>query len=193
MQKRVVIVHRWTGSPEDDWIPWLRKELVERKIRVEVPPMPDPDYPTMEQWIPFLAESVGHADEHTYFVGHSIGCQAIVRYIQQLPLAARVGGLVLVAPWVRLKPAALEDEEDKRIAKPWMKEPIHWEAIRGKIGESVVLLSDNDYFVYVQDGKIFDTGLGATINVLHDKKHFTTDDGVTELPEALDAILSMMQ
>jgi uncharacterized protein len=190
MKKRVVIVHRWTGSPEEDWIPWIRSELVQRNFTLEVPPMPDSDHPTKELWIPFLRDIVGHCDEHTYFIGHSIGCQTIIRYIQELPLPARVGGLVLVAPWVRLKAKEL-DEDDKKIAEPWIKDPIHWEAVQGKIGQCTAIFSDDDYYVYVKDAKIFQTGLNADIQILHKRGHFTSDDEETTLPEALDALLDM--
>ena len=35
--KRVVIVHGWGGSPEDNWIPWLRKEMEKGGFEVIVP------------------------------------------------------------------------------------------------------------------------------------------------------------
>lgn len=52
-----------------------------------------------------------------------------------------------------------------------------------------VSLSDNEPYGAVEDNKEhFEQGLGARVTVLHDKGHFTEDDGVTELPELLSLI-----
>ena len=90
--KTVYMVHGWSGSPESCWFPWLKKELENRGFRVEAPTMPNPDNPEINSWTSHLASIVGEADENTYFIGHSIGCQAIMRYAQSLN--APVGGAV---------------------------------------------------------------------------------------------------
>lgn len=42
----------------------------------------------------------GHPDENTYFIGHSIGCQSIDRYLEILPSETKIGGVVYVAGWL---------------------------------------------------------------------------------------------
>lgn len=192
MRKRVFIIHGWGGYPEEGWFPWLRDELVARGLSVAVPPMPDTDNPSMEQWITFLAEQVGICDEQTFFVGHSLGCQAILRYLQKQPPFVRLGGAVLVAGFETLTPKGSEAEA-KRVLGPWLAKPIHWEAIRGRSREFVALFSDNDRWVPLENVRVFDEKLGAETLVLHDSKHFSGSDGITELPEVLDALLSMME
>lgn len=56
--KRVVIVHRWGGSPESDFLPWLKKELEKREYEVSAPKMPDTDYPKIEAWVEKLNQKV---------------------------------------------------------------------------------------------------------------------------------------
>ena len=41
--------------------------------------------PRIQKWVSKLAQTVGDADKQTYFVGHSMGCQTIVRYLEKLP------------------------------------------------------------------------------------------------------------
>lgn len=77
--KRVIIVHRWEGGSYDDWRPWLKTELEKRDFEVLIPDMPDTDIPVIEKWVHRLANIVGTPDSDTYFIGHSIGCQTILR------------------------------------------------------------------------------------------------------------------
>ncbi len=103
MSKRVFIIHGWDGYPEEGWFPWLKKELDKRGFIVQIPAMPDTSEPKIEVWIPFLSKLVGQADENTFFVGHSIGCQAIIRYLQTLPDGIKIGGAVFVAGWYSVR------------------------------------------------------------------------------------------
>src|SRR3989338_4635783 len=122
MSKRIFIIHRWDGSPTSDWNPWLKEKLEAEGFEIHVPAMPETANPRIETWVPALAKAVEEADTQTYFIGHSIACQAILRYLEQLPLEKKIGGVVFVAPWLVLK--GLEGEEEKAIVKPWLETPI---------------------------------------------------------------------
>ena len=97
MSKRVFIIHGWEGYPEEGWFPWLKRELEAKGFEVKVPQMPDADNPRIQNWVPAIAEIVGKPDKNTYFVGHSVGCQAITRYIESLPEKSKVGGVIFVS------------------------------------------------------------------------------------------------
>jgi len=178
--KRVFIVHGWEGHPEEAWFPWLKKELEQKGYKVEVPAMPNTDEPEINAWVSHLAELVGEPDEETYFVGHSIGCQTILRYLQG---KSKVGGIFLVACWVHLTEKAVEEEGAAEIAKPWLEEPIAWDTI--KTNKVVAIFSDDDPFVPVEDAKIFEEKLGAKIIVVNGKGHINGTSKVFELPEVL--------
>ena len=95
--KRAIIAHGWDGYPEEGWFPWLKSELEARGFEVLVPQLPEANSPSIYNWVPALAEAVGTPDENTYFVGHSMGCQTIARYLETLPEGAKVGGAVFGA------------------------------------------------------------------------------------------------
>lgn len=183
--KKVFLVHRWSGNPEADWYPWVKQKLEEKGFSVSALEMPNPDEPKIDEWVNFLSESVGQPDENTCFIGHSIGCQTIIRYLQSLDEKTKVAKAVLIAPWFNLN--NLESEEEEKIAKPWIETPIEFEKVKSKT-EFVCIFSDNDPFVPLSDKDIFRELLGAEIIVEHDKGHFTEDDGVTELPIVLDSL-----
>ena len=157
MERRVFVVHGWEGYPKEGWFPWLSEELSKKGFKVHVLPMPNSESPKIEEWVSFLAKNVGEIDEKTVLVGHSIGCQTIWRYLESLKEDERIAGAVLVAPWIRLNAEnALQDEESRTIAKPWLETPIDWEKVKKHCGKFVVILSDDDPYVYLEDGKFFE-------------------------------------
>lgn len=190
MPKRVFIIHGWDGYPEEGWFPWLKRELESRDFEVQVPAMPDAAEPKIDIWIPHLAQLVAKPGEQTFFVGHSIGCQTILRYLESLPASKRVGGAVFVAGWFVL--SDLETEEEKIIGRPWIETPIDFAKVRGILKGNVAIFSDDDPVVPLEENKKrFEACLGSKIIVENGKGHLSGGDGVTELHSALKAILEM--
>ena len=191
MKKRVFIIHGWDGYPEEGWFPWLKKELELRDFEVFVPAMPDPAKPKIENWIPFLSRLVGLPDQQTFFVGHSIGCQAIIRYLETLPEGTTIGGAVFVAGWYNLRSLQNETEEDKQIANPWINTPRDDNKIRKVVNKAVAIFSDNDPFVLPENQESWKEKVGAKIIIEHNKGHFSGSDGIAELPVVLESVLNL--
>ncbi len=180
--KRVIIVHRWEGGPHDDWRPWLKNELEKLDCEVLVPDMPDTDVPVIEKWVSKLAEVVGTPDADTYFVGHSIGCQAILRYLETTNTP--VGGAIFVAGWFNLE--NLEEEEVKEIAKPWIETPINPQKIKSVLPISTLIISENDPYGCLEENKQKFTEINSRIVVVPHAGHFTTEDGYKKISIVLD-------
>ncbi|MBI1972620.1 alpha/beta hydrolase, partial [Candidatus Woesearchaeota archaeon] len=135
-----VLIHRWDGNPGADWYPWLKKELEMKNFKVIVPSMPNTTEPKIEEWVSHLKKIVPNPDKNTYFIGHSMGCQTIMRYLETLP-HVKVGGIIFVAGWFYLK--NLENDEVEQIAKPWLTTPIALSKIEGITNKITVFLSTN--------------------------------------------------
>jgi predicted alpha/beta hydrolase family esterase len=191
MLKRVFIIHGWDGYPGEGWFPWLTEELEANGFEVEIPAMPEPARPTIEAWVSHLAKVVGDVDQNAYFVGHSIACQTIMRYFENLPADKRAGGAVFVAGFFLL--SDLETEEEKIIAKPWIETPINFDKVKlASSGNLVAIFSQDDPVVPLDENKkIFEDELSAKIIIENGKGHFSGSDGVMELPSALESILEM--
>ena len=130
MVKRVFLIHGWGGSPDTDWHQWLKRELEKKYFEVEIPVMPDSLNPTISTWVSKLKEVVGKCDKDTYFVGHSIGCQAIMRYVEKLNKDEKVGGIIFVAGWFNLTDEAWDETYTKKIAAPWLNTNIDFNKIK---------------------------------------------------------------
>jgi predicted alpha/beta hydrolase family esterase len=185
MNKRIVLVHGWGGSPRGCWLPWLKQELEKKGFEVIVPQMPNTNEPKIETWVPFLEKELDGADENTYFIGHSIGCQTILRYLQSLPGNVKVGGVLLVAGFVNLTSVVEEDEEDYEVAQPWLETPLNWEDIAFHCNKFTAIFSDNDPWVPLDDSEIFKENLNAKILVEHNQDHFNAPKHQIILSELL--------
>lgn len=180
---KIVLVHRWDGTPDNDWYPWLKGQLEAKGFEVLVPLMPNTSEPDIGAWVHHLREVVGTPDIDTYFIGHSIGCQTILRYLATLPSSVRVGGIIFVAGWFTLQ--NLEDEDAEAIAQPWVETPIDFSKVMEKTAKISVFLSDNDPYVSSDHVGLFEKNLCAKIIRERGKGHFTAEDGVTEMPEVI--------
>lgn len=189
--KKVFLIHGWDGYPEEGIFPWLKKELESKDFQVFNPAMPEPLNPKIETWASFLNEQVKNPDENTFFFGHSIGAQTILRYLERLPENVKVGGAVFLAGWFNLTPEAYETEEDAEISKPWLYTPIDWDKIKSHTNKFIDIASDDDPLVPLSDTEIFKEKLGAEIIIEHNKEHFSGSGGIKELPSALEAVLKV--
>lgn len=187
--KKVIIVHGWGGNPNGDWFPWLKKELKKNRFEVIIPSMPDSDEPEIKKWVEFLEENISKVDEETYFIGHSIGCQAIMRYLEILPEKTKVGVVVFVAGWFNLTDDTWDENYTKEIAEQWIKTPIDFNKIKRHTENFIAIQSDNDPYVPLSDKEIFKEKLNAKIILLHNKGHISGEDGIKELPVVLNEIL----
>ena len=186
MAKRVFIVHGWGGNPNVGWFVWLKKELSSKGFKVYSPEMPDSDNPAIEPWVNHLKEVVGKTDKNTYFVGHSIGCQAIMRLIEGLPDKSEVGGAVFVAGFFDL--VGLETEEERKVAEPWLKTKIDLDKVKGRVRNIVAIFSNNDPFVPVSNAALFKDKLGAKTIMENGKGHYIEYE-TNGIPVLLEEIL----
>ena len=185
--KRAFIIHGWGGYPEKEWRPWLKNELEKRGYQVIVPAMPETDHPKIEAWVPYLSKVVDHPDEETILIGHSMGCQTILHYLETLSENQKVGKVILVAGFGPYLTGLTADEE--QIAKPWVETPIDFDKVKTKASEFIAIFSDNDPYVPLEENsRLFKEKLGAKIIVEHNKGHLSGDDGILELPVLLEVI-----
>lgn len=180
--KKVYLIHGWGGSCEGGWFDWLKEELIKKKIKVYAFDMPNTEHPKIEEWVNYLERNIKNVDEETYFVGHSIGCQTMMRFLEKLPKHKVVGGCAFVAGWFNL--VNLNNEE-MLIAHPWINTNIDFERIRRHTNNFLGVFSDDDPYVPLSNKDIFKEELGAKIITKKKGGHF---NNINKIQEVLDFI-----
>jgi hypothetical protein len=149
--------------------------------------MPNKEHPKIKAWTNHLKKVVGKPDEETYFIGHSIGCQTIIRYLEKLPKKSKVGGVIFVAGFFALM--GLEDEE-KPIAKPWIETPINTQKARKHTKKMIALFSTNDPYVPLSNKNLFKKRLNARIIIEKNKGHYS-ERTTKKIPVVLKEMLKI--
>lgn len=192
---RAFIIHGYLGYPEEAWLPWLKRELEGRGYQVSLPSMPNADRPTIPGWTSFIRGLVGAPDRKTVMIGHSLGGNAVLRYLETLDDAGEpVLKTVLVASGFPsgLPPDQAEGgpEVDEAL-RPWFRTGVDPRKVKRAAGQCTVILSDDDPYISFEAAKAgFQAHLDARIIVEHGKGHLNEDSGISELPSALAAVLS---
>ena len=109
--------------------------------------MPNTAEPKIDLWVSHLKKVAGKLDKETCFVGHSIGCQTIMRFLEKEDYKGKIGNVVFVAGWFKLD--NLEDETAEKIASPWINTPIGFNKVKQKMSNLTVFLSSNEPYDYI--------------------------------------------
>lgn len=177
--RRLFIVHGWGGTPDENWLPWLRAMAGRRGFDAHAPAMPDASNPREARWVGELAAEVGEPDADSYFVGHSLGCMAILRYLEGLGEGEMVGGVVLVAGFS--ESIGIPEIDD------FFKRPVDWIMVNRHCSRFVAIASDDDPYVPLRQADMLEDGLRARKLVIPRMGHFN----MIELHVALNELLKM--
>ena len=183
---RICIVPRWGGSADDDWYPWIRRELGDYDTRV-APLRPQPSAPTIEACVASIEATCGRDLEElsrTVLVGHSVGAQAALRFVESLERPLRVHAVLCVAGWFWV-----DDPWDT--IRPFIDTPMDRARVREATGRIEVLMGDDDPFTRDQEANAhrWRTALDAKATILPGAKHLNR---VRE-PAVLDAVRGLIE
>lgn len=164
----------YPSSSNSHWLPWLQKQLLIRDIAAATPEMPHAYNPEYSVWKREFERY--DVTRETILVGHSCGAGFLVRWLSENK-EARVGKVILVAPWI---------DPEEELDSDFFDFEIDADLVRRTAG-LVIFNSDNDYEFTQRSAqliadKIFDTKI---VN-FHEYGHFCFNDLRTEaFPELL--------
>ena len=187
---RLCIVPRWSGTADSDFYPWL---LAQPAVRahfgdVLLPGIAQPEQPTIAAWVDSLVQitaGLGPGDlGRTYVLGHSVGCQAVLRFLERSSDDARVAGVLCVAGWWTV-------DAPWDSIRPWIDTPMQLDRVRAAAGRVHVLLSDDDPFTsdWRDNERAWRERLGAEVRCVPGARHFNA----AQEPAVLEALLALVR
>lgn len=171
--QRIFIVHGYAASIQDHWFNWLKAQMEAKGATVSVLSLPNSANPVPQEWIQAIDEQVTAPDQNTYFVGHSLGCITVLRYLDQI--STPIGGVVLVAGFAE-KPPLLP-----QIA-PFTAPGFDAKKIIWQVQQRAVVASDNDASVPFEITRRLSELIDARLHVIENGGHFLMGEGFTTLP-----------
>ncbi len=182
--KRLILIHGFDGHPEDHFKKWLKNSLEEKGVVVVEPQISGGRNPKLSVWVEEIRNAVGVVDENTCVEGHSLGCIALVHFLNTLPEGQKVGGAVFVGGFFsdigipNLKEFYTDEETVKKA--------------KSHCDKFVTIMSDDDQSVPLPKALEFQKALDAELILEKNKGHFCAEDGVLELPSALESVSKIL-
>jgi len=178
---RICITPRWAGNGDDDWYPWLGRRLRGHEV-VVARLRPSPGAPEIHACVDELERLLGtdrEALSETFLVGHSVGCQASLRFAEALPEGTRLAGVLCVAGWFWV-------DAPWDTIRPWVETPMDLARVRRACPRIEVLLSDGDPFTSdaAANAAAWRERLGAEVRVVEGAGHFNR----VQEPTVLEAL-----
>jgi len=180
-----IIIHGSYGSPEENWIPWLKEELEKRGFSVFAPRFPTPEGQSLEAWDAAFSPFEKYLDGNAILVGHSLGVTFILRLLERIN--SKVKACFFSAGFVGL----LGDPKFDEINKTFVEKPFNWAKIRQNSGSFTLFHSDNDPYVAIENAEEIANGLGIEPAIVKGAGHFNSSAGFTQFPQLLEKILAL--
>jgi uncharacterized protein len=168
----VLILHGWQGSGPDHWQTWLAGRLRERGEQVSYPELPDPDAPTLDDWLAAFDEHLARPGGLVVLC-HSLACIVWLHRARQVE-GGPVERALLVAP-----PSGIVDTMGLPGFFPLRTAP----ADVGRAARSTLLVhSDDDPYCPEGAGRMYAEPLGIRAECLPGAGHINTDAGYGPWP-----------
>jgi len=167
--RNALILHGTSATPQNNWFPWLKKELESRDFKVWVPSLPQTNKPNIKRYNRFLLKSNWQFNKDSVLIGHSSGAVAILGLLQGLPKDIKVDTCILVG--------TLNDDLDWDALNELFIKPFDWKKIKSKARKFIFIHSDDDPYCPLEHAQFQAKKLGGKLIVLKGQKHFSIDPG----------------
>ncbi len=180
--RSVFIFHGTGGYPEENWFPWLKKQLEGHNCEVIIPQFPTPENQTSETWFKVFDSYKDHIDEDTIFIGHSLGGSFLLRVLESL--SKPIKAAFFVATPIGIPPIVNWSGD-----QPFVGHPFDWHKIKQNCHHCYVYHSDNDPYVGLENGKQLAKNLNVELTFVSGAGHFNKPAGYTKFDDLLDKVI----
>ena len=175
------IIHGIYGHPEENWFPWLKRELKAKGYEVIVPKFPTPIGQSLESWMQVLKKYEDKINEDTVMIGHSLGAAFILNYLEQANKEIRAA--FLVAGYHEVL-----ENQFKELNKTFVDKKFNWNMIIENCEKFIVIGSDNDEYIPIETTRQLAVLLDAELHIIKNGGHLNTKAGYDKFPQLLELI-----
>jgi predicted alpha/beta hydrolase family esterase len=178
------LFHCWGADGNSCWSGWLGKQLVASGMASSVlaPDFPDSENPKLGEWLVSARKFVPHFNpkDDWVLVGHSLGCPMILRLLETFEKDEKAACIILVAGFA------------KDIGIPeilnFVDKDFDWEKIKKKTSRIIIINSDNDPYIQLDEAKRMAGLLGAELIVEKGAGHINEGSGFKSYPRLMEII-----
>ena len=175
-----IIIHGSFGSKDGNWFPWLKKELEDRKYKVDVPQMPvgvgNQNYDNWEKELNKLS-----VNENTTIIAHSIAPVFVCKYL--IKNAIKVKKLIFVCGFNNY--LGIDSDYDAVNEPMFLNNLVD---IKKYCNDIICFYSDNDPYVKYDVEKSFADLISNEQYIIKNGGHINAESGYTEFKEILKVI-----
>lgn len=185
------MVHGFMGVPNGGWRPWLMGELNKQGVYACALPMPNPDEPILGEWLETINFALKDNAEDVILVGHSLGVPAILQFLMSLPAGKKVAGAVLASgPYKKLQ----TEDPNSMIRKidNFFNPEFDFGKIKNACRKFTIIHGIDDDRVPLEHAQFLTKQLDAELIEVPNGGHLNGKSGWNQLPQALEAVNSMM-
>ncbi len=181
---RCFLFHCWGGNGRSCWSGWLHDELRVSGFDVLSPDFPETDDPKLEAWLATARSLVPRFEpkDEWVLVSHSLGGPTILRLLESFAPGEKAKAVVLVAGFAK-------DLGIPQI-RNFVEKGFDWDKIREGAERFILVCSDNDPFIPLEEGKRMAKLLGPRCELIveHGAGHINEGAGFTSYPRLLSII-----
>ncbi len=177
------IIHGSYGNPEENWFPWLKKELEKEGNTCFVPKLPTPKNQNLDTWMKVFKPYLMEIDEETVFIGHSLGPAFILSILEKLNFKVKV--CFFVSGFLNL----LGNPTFDKINETFVQKEFNWKKIKENCSKLYVIHSDNDPYVPLNEAENLANKLGTKVIIIKNAGHFNESSGFKKF----DFLLKMIE
>lgn len=180
--KNAFIIHGAYGSPNENWIPWLKNRLESNGYSVIAPKFPTPENQNYECWMEVMQPHFSEFNNETVLIGHSIGATFVLSILEKLNLP--ISHAILISGFL----GSLDNEEFDTINKTMSEREFDWKKIQANSPKFSIFHGGND--PYVSKEKAIELGehLSTEPIFIENGGHLNESAGFLEFPLLLEEI-----
>lgn len=186
--KRAVILHGTGGTPNSNWLSWLKTELEKRGYQVWVPALPGNETPNRNVYNDFLLS--GDWDfSNNLVIGHSSGAVSVLNLLTD-GRCPHIKTAVLVSAWADTQAANLNHDglTQERFKNLIPEAGFDFKLINQKADNFLFLHGEDDPYCPLEQAQWLAKQTKGDIIVIPNGGHLNHTRGFTKLPQLMEAL-----